>query len=85
MFYFANQIITTFINKSQIVQSIMGRIRTRQAKRNTKRVLAAQAMTTSFEENKKILDSAVVTHSKRVRNVIAGYAAKLMRNKKAYE
>lgn len=35
-----------------------------------------------FQENKQVMDQVAKTHSKKFRNVIAGYATKLAKAKK---
>ncbi len=56
----------------------MGRIKTKLVKALTNDVFEKHKdeFTTSFEKNKKILDSVQVGASKKLRNVIAGYATR---------
>ena len=55
----------------------MGRIKMTLVKRTTKKLLAEEnSFTSSFEEDKKILGSNTMP-SKRLRNMIAGYLARL--------
>lgn len=57
----------------------MGRIKTKQIKAVTARAYEAykERFTTSFEDNKKLLDEIQNGESKKLRNVIAGYATRL--------
>ncbi len=57
----------------------MGRIKTMLIKRTTEETMAkyADEFTGDFEQNKKVLDSKVRISSKKMRNVIAGYATRL--------
>lgn len=58
----------------------MGRIKTQQVKRITHELLSANPnrFTKDFDENKKAVDELVEHHSKKLRNVIAGYATRIM-------
>jgi len=60
----------------------MGRIKTTLIKRTSKQLLAnsEESFGKKFEENKKALGS--ILPSKRMRNQIAGYIARLKKNKK---
>lgn len=60
----------------------MGRIRTKLTKRLTRKVMKEAEFTGDFEKNKILLGEIAVTHSKKFRNVIAGYATKLAQVKK---
>jgi len=57
----------------------MGRIKTRQLKAVTEKVFSEkeEAFTTDFSVNKKQVTAAVDVKSKKLRNVIAGYATRL--------
>jgi len=57
----------------------MGRIKTKLVKGLTNEVFSKynDEFTTNFEENKKVIDSVQVGASKKLRNVIAGYATRL--------
>ncbi len=57
----------------------MGRIKTQLIKRTTEDLMEKHSgdFTTDFSENKKILDSKLKISSKKMRNVIAGYATRL--------
>jgi small subunit ribosomal protein S17e len=57
----------------------MGRIKTQLIKRTTEELMESQGadFTTDFSENKKILDSKLNISSKKMRNVIAGYATRI--------
>ena len=60
----------------------MGRIKTMLIKRTTEELMekSGQDFTNDFNENKKILDSKLKISSKKMRNVIAGYATRLKKN-----
>ncbi|MCF7866821.1 30S ribosomal protein S17e [Candidatus Woesearchaeota archaeon] len=57
----------------------MGRIKTRLAKSITTELYEryADEFTTDFEQNKKVLVGKMSDTSKKIRNVIAGYATRL--------
>lgn len=57
----------------------MGRIKTTFIKRKTKELIKMHGdkFTTDFEQNKKLTDSYANIFSKKLRNVIAGYATRL--------
>ncbi len=57
----------------------MGRIKTRLAKKNTEDLMEKyeEKFSTDFEENKRTVDELTKTQSKKLRNIIAGYATKL--------
>jgi len=57
----------------------MGRIKTSLIKRNTTQLMKEHGdrVTKDFDENKKIVDELIHTESKKLRNVIAGYATRL--------
>jgi len=57
----------------------MGRIKTRRQKRATKDILEkhAEKFSPDFEQNKKALAGLASFRSKKLRNVIAGYASRL--------
>ncbi|MEM2021850.1 MAG: 30S ribosomal protein S17e [Zestosphaera sp.] len=59
----------------------MGRVRTSLVKRTAKRLmeLFPGEVTTSFEENKKLVSKYVYLRSRRLRNQIAGYLTRLVR------
>ncbi len=58
----------------------MGRIKTKQVKRLTKELMKqSDDFTTDFEENKKVISEISSTNSKKIRNVIAGYATRLVK------
>lgn len=61
----------------------MGRIKTAKIKRQTLEIVNkyADKLTTSYVENKKILNSLIATQSKKLRNIIAGYATRLMQTR----
>ncbi len=59
----------------------MGRIRTKLVKRTGQSLLKKfpDKFDSNFENNKKSLGEVVDIHSKKLRNVIAGYIARLVR------
>lgn len=61
----------------------MGRIKTTLIKRSTKRLVRehGQQLTTDFSKNKGLLKSVADIPSKKLRNIVAGYATRLMRKK----
>ncbi|MDP3916983.1 MAG: 30S ribosomal protein S17e [Nanoarchaeota archaeon] len=62
----------------------MGRIKTQLIKRSTVKLLEAQRerFTDNFEENKKTAQEMLTDSSKKLRNIIAGYATRLVKNDK---
>ena len=62
----------------------MGRIKTQLIKRTTLRLLKShrQSFTKNFDENKKVVQELLNYSSKKIRNIIAGYATRLVRNEK---
>jgi len=61
----------------------MGRIKTKKIKRITNELIGRykDEFKQSFAENKEILTKLADINSKKLRNVIAGYATRLMRVK----
>ncbi len=57
----------------------MGRIKTMLIKRTTKEIMAKynDDFVVDFEKNKRVLDAKMKISSKKMRNVIAGYATRL--------
>ena len=57
----------------------MGRIKTKLAKALTNEVFNKykDEITTDFNENKKVIKSVQIGASKKIRNVVAGYATRL--------
>ena len=57
----------------------MGRIKTQLIKRTTEAIMDKHGadFTIDFVQNKRIIDSRMSVHSKKIRNVIAGYATRL--------
>ena len=57
----------------------MGRIKTMLIKRTTKEIMAKynDDFIVDFEQNKRVLDAKMKISSKKMRNVIAGYATRL--------
>ena len=60
----------------------MGRIKTMLIKRTTEELMEKHGdeFTTTFTENKKILDGKAKINSKKMRNIIAGYATRLKKS-----
>ncbi len=65
--------------------SCMGRIKTRLIKRVTRELVqtSRDELTTTFDENKRVVDTYVDAQSKKLRNMIAGYATRLKRKQAA--
>ncbi|NQV08481.1 30S ribosomal protein S17e [Candidatus Woesearchaeota archaeon] len=61
----------------------MGRIKTTLVKRVTLKVIDkySDQLKKDFDENKKILVTLVDFPSKKIRNIVAGYATRLMKTK----
>ena len=59
----------------------MGRIKNRLIKRSANDLLARyrDRFTTNFEDNKKVLGEVARIESKKIRNVLAGYLTKIMK------
>ena len=59
----------------------MGRVRNKMVKRASRQLIERHysKMTLDFDTNKRVLDEVAQVPSKRVRNKIAGYSARLMR------
>lgn len=62
----------------------MGRIKTTFIKRKTKELLKkhGEQFTEDFSENKQRANKHIKVHSKKLRNVIAGYMTRLKRQEK---
>jgi len=60
----------------------MGRIKTKLVKRTSRQIIekVPEGVSESFEDNKKLIRGTM--SSKRTRNMIAGYIARLKRNNK---
>lgn len=60
----------------------MGRIKTMLIKRTTTELMEKHSdeFTTNFNDNKKILGTKARINSKKMRNIIAGYATRLKKN-----
>ncbi len=63
----------------------MGRIKTQQIKRLTFQIVREyrDELKTVFDENKPVVAQHLSRPNKRVRNAVAGYVTRLMRNKDA--
>lgn len=59
----------------------MGRIKTKQIKRVTKKLIAMHGgeFKKDFVDNKKLVDGFADIRSKKQRNIIAGYVTRLMK------
>lgn len=57
----------------------MGRIKTKYIKRKTKEIIDkyGDKFTTDYEENKRIISENYKFLSKKIRNIVAGYATRL--------
>ncbi|MFT4309018.1 MAG: 30S ribosomal protein S17e [Candidatus Woesearchaeota archaeon] len=64
----------------------MGRIKTQFVKRTSNDLIKKhpERFNADFEHNKKTIAQVTDVQSKKVRNVIAGYIGRLVRNKKEY-
>lgn len=62
----------------------MGRVKTKKIRNITLDILSKyrELFTEDFEKNKEILNDILDTKSKKVRNVVAGYITRLIKNKK---
>tara|TARA_Y100000310_G_C20689201_1_gene821104 strand:- start:2602 stop:2796 length:195 start_codon:yes stop_codon:yes gene_type:complete len=62
----------------------MGRIKTQLIKRTTNKLLATNRdkFTKDFEQNKESVQQLLTHANKKMRNIIAGYATRLVRNEK---
>ena len=63
----------------------MGRIKTTLIKRKTKELykLHGEKFSTDFDQNKKVTNQYATVHSKKLRNVIAGYMSRLKKKETA--
>ena len=63
----------------------MGRIKIKLVKRTAKTIFNANPdkFKKDFEENKKVVESLAEIHSKKLRNIIAGYTTRLAKRQKA--
>lgn len=61
----------------------MGRIKTKQVKRITNKLMEKHEdeLTSSFDENKEVVEKHTTVNSKKLRNRIAGHATRLKSNK----
>ena len=62
----------------------MGRIKTKLIKRNVKELIQIypNKFSEDFNDNKKMIMETTELNSKKLRNIMAGYMARLVRNKK---
>jgi small subunit ribosomal protein S17e len=65
----------------------MGRIKTQQIKRVTGQLMKTKGelFTDNFEKNKGIVNGLVKADSKKLKNIIAGYATRIVRRAKDKE
>ena len=65
----------------------MGRVRSTFVKTSASDIykLGKEEFTTSFEENKKIVEKYAQIPSKRLRNTVAGYITRLVKHERASE
>ena len=63
----------------------MGRIKTTQIKRVTKKLIEnhKDEFQKDFNSNKKIVEKFIIVKSKKLRNIIAGYVTRLMNKNNA--
>ena len=61
----------------------MGRIKTMKIKRITNELMKkhSEVFTEDFVKNKEILEKFISYHSKKIRNIIAGYLTRLVQEK----
>jgi len=61
----------------------MGRIKTALIKRVSKKLVVkfGDKFATDVEQNKRVLSEVVIIYSKKLRNVIAGYVSRLMKQR----
>lgn len=61
----------------------MGRIKTAMIKRITNRIVREHSseLKKDFNENKQVVSKLVAAPSKKIRNIIAGYATRQMKNR----
>jgi len=62
----------------------MGRIKTQLIKRTTLKLLAKHRdkFTKDFEPNKEVVKGLLTLANKKMRNIIAGYATRIVKNEK---
>ena len=60
----------------------MGRIKTRTIKAASRDLYEkhGEELTTDFQKNKKVVDERLNTSSKKLRNIVAGYTARLKKS-----
>jgi small subunit ribosomal protein S17e len=63
----------------------MGRIKTKLTKRVTKDLMKSHGedVRENFDENKGVVSKYLTVPSKKIRNIIAGYATRMAKRKKA--
>ena len=65
----------------------MGRVKTRFIKARGREIFEEYKdnLTSDFTKNKSIVDKVTVLHSKKIRNILAGYVTKLKKSVKDWE
>lgn len=60
----------------------LGRIKTKKIKRITRDIISkyGNLMCETFDENKTVINGKITVRSKKLRNVISGYATRLTKN-----
>ncbi|MFH2020077.1 MAG: 30S ribosomal protein S17e [archaeon] len=63
----------------------MGRVKTKPVKRITNELVANyfDEFTENFEDNKAVVDRHVTVQSKKLRNIIAGYATRQVKSRES--
>ena len=79
-----NQFQRNLYKTKQQINRNMGRIKTKLIKRKTKELMKVhgEKFTTDFTKNKELAVIHVQVESKKLRNIIAGYATRLKRQEK---
>ncbi|MFT4310704.1 MAG: 30S ribosomal protein S17e [Candidatus Woesearchaeota archaeon] len=63
----------------------MGRIKTQQTKRLTRMLMASSdKFTTDFTHNKTVVNDIAQVQSKKIRNIVAGYASRLVKGQQKH-
>jgi len=72
-----------FIKQANFPMSIMGRIKTKQIKRITENLVENHfdEFSEDFDENKVIVEKHADIPSKKMRNIIAGYATRRVKSR----
>ncbi len=72
----------SFINE-MLVNNLMGRIKTQLIKRLSLQLVNEykDELKENFDENKKLIENLLPEASKKIRNAVAGYVTRLIKNK----